>query len=262
MKIPFYKFHGTANDFIMLDNRKNDIQLTNKQVKRLCDRHTGIGADGLILISLSPDTDFEMIYYNADGNTGSMCGNGGRCAIKFASMLGIKNSTYHFRAMDGLHEASIEENGWVFLKMNDVHHIKHVFPDAYVLNTGSPHYVKQVTDLRDYPVVKEGKEIRYSAEYADKGINVNFVEELENSLFVRTYERGVEDETMSCGTGITASALVFAHHEFGFNHIDVHTLGGNLAVEFYKKGPMDFENIWLCGPAECSFIGEFDSASF
>lgn len=256
MQIPFYKYHGTANDFIMIDNREEKINLTNKQVKKLCERHTGIGADGLILISNTPGADFEMVYYNADGNPGSMCGNGGRCAIKFADLLGIKKNTYHFHAMDGMHEARIEENGWVYLKMNDVHKMEHVFPDAYVLNTGSPHYVKQVSDIRNYPVFKEGKEIRYSPEYKQEGININFVEELENGIFVRTYERGVEDETMSCGTGITASALIFAHNDSGFNHVNVQSLGGKLAVEFNKRSPTDFIDIWLCGPAELSFKGE------
>lgn len=255
MKIPFYKYHGTANDFIMIDNRNGTISLSTNEVKKMCERHTGIGADGLILINTSNDADFEMIYYNADGKPGSMCGNGGRCAVKFAHHLGIKKNEYHFLAFDGVHEARIEENDWVYLKMNDVNQMAHVFPDAFVLNTGSPHYVKQVSDIRNYPVYNAGKEIRYSADFKDEGINVNFVEERENGIFVRTYERGVEDETMSCGTGITASALVLAHNDSGFNHIDVQTLGGKLAVEFNKISPTQFEDIWLCGPATFSFQG-------
>ncbi len=252
----FYKYHGTANDFIMIDNRGGNVLLTNSQVKKLCERHTGIGADGLILINTSEDADFEMNYFNADGNPGSMCGNGGRCAIKFAHHLGIKKSEYHFLAFDGMHEGRLEENGWVYLKMKDVQQMEHVFPDAFVLDTGSPHYVKQVSGINNYPVFTAGKEIRNSIDFKKEGINVNFVEELEHGIFVRTYERGVEDETMSCGTGITASALVFAHNDNGFNHIDVQSLGGKLAVEFNKKSPTVFEDIWLCGPAEFSFKGE------
>lgn len=257
MFIQFSKYHGAANDFIMIDNRKAEIHLSNDQVKYLCKRHTGIGADGLILLQENEGVDFEMIYYNADGKPGSMCGNGGRCAVKFARQLGIQKDHYTFLAMDGLHQATLrDDTGWIHLKMQDVQEVRNILPASYVLNTGSPHYIKPVLDIRKYPVVDEGKAIRYSPEFAKEGINVNFVEDLGNKIFVRTYERGVEDETQSCGTGITAAALVNAHNENGFNHIDIQTLGGKLAVEFMKTGPTTFTDIWLCGPAVEAFKGE------
>ncbi len=257
MKLSFAKYHGAANDFIMIDDRPGKINLSYEQVKQLCKRYTGIGADGLILLREKAGVDFEMIYYNADGKPGSMCGNGGRCAVKFAQQLGIRKDNYTFLAMDGLHYATMnEDKGWIHLKMQDVQAVKNILPTSYVLNTGSPHYVKPVTDIRNYPVIEEGRKIRYSAEFAQEGINVNFVENLGNKIFVRTYERGVEDETQSCGTGVTASALVYAHNENGFNHIDIQTLGGKLAVEFMKTGPATFTDIWLCGPAIEAFRGE------
>jgi len=256
MQFNFFKYQGTGNDFIIADNRENKIALSAAQIKHLCDRRFGIGGDGLMLMNLKEGYDFEMIYYNADGNESSMCGNGGRCLVKFAYHLGIHKDNYIFIAVDGEHEAIIKENGWVYLKMKDVTGISKEHFDS-VLNTGSPHYVKNVVRVADYDVVKTGKEIRYSDEFEKEGINVNFVEELnDQEIFVRTYERGVEDETLSCGTGVTAAALVFAHNDNGFNRIEVKTLGGHLAVEFDKTGEDEFKNIWLCGPAEFVFKGK------
>ena len=257
MNLNFYKYQGTGNDFIILDNRHQNISLTNKNVKRLCDRRFGIGADGLMLLNVKEGYDFEMVYYNSDGNQSSMCGNGGRCLVKFAHDKGIHKSTYHFIAVDGAHEATIDDNGWVNLKMKDVSGIRKNFLDS-ILDTGSPHYIKPTRDVRNYDVVKAGKEIRYSDGFKKEGINVNFVEGAEDRIFVRTYERGVEDETLSCGTGVTAAALVFAHNEVGFNRVEVTTPGGNLAVEFDKTGEEEFKNIWLCGPAEFVFAGEIE----
>jgi len=256
MQFNFFKYQGTGNDFIIADNRENNIVLTTAQIKQLCDRRFGIGADGLMLLNRKAGYDFEMIYYNADGNESSMCGNGGRCLVKFAYHLGIHKNPYKFIAVDGDHEASLEESGWVYLKMKDVKGITKNHSDS-VLDTGSPHYVKNVTVIADYEVVKTGREIRYSDDFMKEGINVNFVQELnDQEIFVRTYERGVEDETLSCGTGVTAAALVFAHNDNGFNRIEVQTLGGHLAVEFDKTGEDEFKNIWLCGPAEFVFKGE------
>lgn len=256
MQFNFFKYQGTGNDFIIADNRENKIALSAAQIKHLCDRRFGIGGDGLMLMNLKEGYDFEMIYYNADGNESSMCGNGGRCLVKFAYHLGIHKDNYTFIAVDGEHEAIIKENGWVYLKMKDVTGISKEHFDS-VLDTGSPHYVKNVVRVADYDVVKTGKEIRYSDEFEKEGINVNFVEELnDQEIFVRTYERGVEDETLSCGTGVTAAALVFAHNDNGFNRIEVKTLGGHLAVEFDKTSEDEFKNIWLCGPAEFVFKGE------
>lgn len=257
MKLQFYKYHGTGNDFIIIDNRKKNIHFLPDQIRNACSRSYGIGADGLMLFNEKEGFDFEMKYYNADGNEGSMCGNGGRCVIQFAYDMGIHKITYNFFAVDGAHKATIKESGWIYLKMKDVEGIETRFGDA-ILNTGSPHYVKAVSDIRNYEVVKEGKEIRFSEKFKHDGINVNFVEQDKERLFVRTYERGVEDETLSCGTGVTAAALVYAHNANGFNRVEIQTPGGHLAVEFDKAGEEKFENIWLCGPAKFVFKGEME----
>lgn len=259
MKIEFYKYHGAGNDFIMLDNRQNIYDnLTQKQVAFLCNRHFGIGADGMMLLNLKPGFDFEMKYYNADGAEGSMCGNGGRCMVKFAASLGIRKSSYHFIAVDGEHEAEIDTDGIVSLKMNDVNKVE-IHTNHYVLNTGSPHYVKHIRDVKEMDVRNGGRMIRNSRQFEKEGINVNFVEVLnDDTIYVRTYERGVEDETMSCGTGVTAAALVSAHNDIGFNNVEVKTPGGNLSVEFDKKDDEHFENIWLNGPATFVFKGAID----
>jgi len=255
MTITFYKYQGTGNDFVIIDNRTAGIELTTAQVKHLCDRRFGIGGDGLMLLNELPGYDFEMKYYNADGRESSMCGNGGRCLTRFAYDMGIHKQKYHFIAVDGEHYATFGENGWVHLKMKDVSGADNRYGDV-VLDTGSPHLVKTVDNVMGMDVYKEGKEIRYSKEFKEEGINVNFVENDQRKLIVRTYERGVEDETYSCGTGVTAAALVFAHNDNGFNRIEIQTKGGHLAVEFDKTGDQSFENIWLCGPAVFVFKGE------
>ena len=259
MKIEFFKYQGTGNDFVVLDNRDNKYDgLTVKQVKHICDRRFGIGADGLMLLSKKNGYDFEMIYFNADGNEGSMCGNGGRCLVKFAYHIGIHKSTYHFIASDGEHIADIGIDHIVRLKMNDVTEVDQHSSYA-VLNTGSPHFIKFSANVKDIDVVETGREIRYSAAFKENGINVNFVESVdEDSIYVRTYERGVEDETMSCGTGVTAAALMSAHNEKGFNRVEVKTPGGRLSVEFDKIDEDHFEDIWLCGPAELVYKGEME----
>ena len=258
MNIQFYKYEGTGNDFIILDNRTGEYDhLSQSQVKFMCDRHFGIGADGLMLLTTAPDFDFAMTYYNADGGESSMCGNGGRCLVKFAYDMGIHLIDYHFLAVDGEHTAFFGERGWVQLKMKDVGNIAHLHFGDSVVDTGSPHYVKTVDDVRHFNVYEEGKNIRYSKEFRDKGINVNFVQSEDKSIMVRTYERGVENETLSCGTGVTAAALVLAHNDKGFNHVEVQTLGGHLAVEF-EKDHNHFKNIWLCGPASFVFKGEIE----
>ena len=257
MRTEFFKYQGTGNDFVIIDNRNgHDLQLTFEQVKKLCDRRFGIGADGLMLLNEKPGYDFEMIYYNSDGKEGSMCGNGGRCLIKFAESIGIQKELYKFAATDGEHEARIDGDGIVYLKMNDVDIILTHHSD-FMVDTGSPHYVKLVPQLATLDVVKKGREIRYSREFEKDGINVNFVEQLDepDKIFVRTYERGVENETLSCGTGVTAAALVCYHNENGFNEVEVKTLGGRLNVEFDRIDDGKFRNIWLCGPAERVFDG-------
>jgi len=260
MRTEFFKYQGTGNDFVIIDNRNgHDVKLSLEQVKKLCDRRFGIGADGLMLLNDKPGYDFEMVYYNSDGREGSMCGNGGRCLIKFAESLGIQKEVYKFVATDGEHEARIDGNGMIYLKMNDVDVIVSHHSD-FMVDTGSPHYVKLVPQLANLDVFKKGREIRYSREFEKEGINVNFVEQLDepDKIFVRTYERGVENETLSCGTGVTAAALVCYHNENGFNEVEVKTLGGWLNVEFDRVDDGKFRNIWLCGPAERVFAGAIE----
>lgn len=256
MEIQFHKYQGTGNDFIILDNRDERYSsLTVDQVKFLCDRRFGIGADGLMMLNLKPGYDFEMIYFNADGRESSMCGNGGRCLVKFAWGQGIHKGIYRFLAIDGEHEAEIDDDGTVSLKMKDVQGIKDYHGD-FVLDTGSPHYVKMVNSVMDYNVFQKGSDIRNSNAFSKEGINVNFVEQKDDDeIIVRTFERGVEDETLSCGTGVTACALVCYHNEIGFNNVTVHTRGGRLNVEFDRADDDTYHNVWLSGPAEKVFQG-------
>lgn len=252
-KIEFYKYQGTGNDFVMVDNRKNIFPKQQKIIEQLCDRRFGIGGDGLILIEQDSETDFRMVYYNSDGNESTMCGNGGRCIVAFANFLDVFQNRCTFNAIDGLHEAEIKE-GIVKLKMIDVQDIKKD-AEAWVMNTGSPHYVTFSEDIEHLNVYKEGFRIRNSENYKQEGINVNFVEPIsEDELFVRTYERGVEDETFSCGTGATASALSYMMQRDKAS-IDIKVLGGNLRI-YAEKTESGFKNIWLEGPAQQVFKGE------
>ncbi|WP_202923783.1 diaminopimelate epimerase [Pontibacter fetidus] len=254
MAISFYKYQGTGNDFVMIDNRKMTFPGENEAlVKHLCDRRVGIGADGLILLQDHPDYDFEMVYYNADGRVGSMCGNGGRCTVRFARHLGVIEDVACFLAADGEHQASIERD-LIQLKMNDVQGVEHIGKDYY-LNTGSPHYIRFVDDVQTIDVFEEGRAIRYNDRFAAVGTNVNFVQKTgENEIFVRTYERGVEDETLSCGTGVTAAALV-AGLEGMQSPVKVKVLGGELEVAFERSGNDGFKYIYLIGPARQVFTG-------
>ena len=259
MQLQFYKYQGTGNDFVIMDNRDGRYNgLTTAQVAFMCDRRFGIGADGLMLLNACKGYDFEMKYYNADGRESSMCGNGGRCLVQFAQHRGIIRTTYRFMAVDGEHEAEINSDATVALKMNDVDSVRYQH-GVYVLNTGSPHYVQLLHNVDTLDVYKKGREIRYSKEFEKEGINVNFVELTEDPvrIKVRTYERGVEGETFSCGTGVTAAALVCFHNDNGFNQVEVQTRGGKLSVAFDKvaKG---YRNIWLIGPAVKVFEGTID----
>ncbi len=257
MTIPFYKYQGTGNDFVIIDNRehlfsKNDTKL----ISHICDRRFGVGADGLILLENHPSVDFRMVYYNSDGNESSMCGNGGRCICAFAKMLNIISDKTTFEAIDGMHEAKFEGD-MVHLKMKDVTAINRQESFTF-LNTGSPHHVQVVDDLDNLDVQKEGAILRYSKRYGREGSNINFISQTgEGSFSVRTYERGVEDETLSCGTGVTAVAI--AAYDTGLtnlHNIKLKVQGGNLEVSF-EKNDSGYHNIFLIGPATFVFRGEW-----
>lgn len=260
MKLYFFKYEGAGNDFILVDNRDQSIDhQQSKLINRLCDRRFGIGADGMIFLQNKEGFDFEMVYYNADGRPSSMCGNGGRCIVAFAQKMGIINCQATFWAMDGSHDATIsEKDKMVSLQMIDVHEIT-AEGDAYVLNTGSPHYVVYAHDLEHQDVYAAGKAIRYSPTYASEGINVNFVEDMGAHYFVRTYERGVEDETYACGTGVTAVAMAMAKQkeQVGLINTRICALGGTLDVCFQYDGH-SFTNVFLKGPATFVFEGVID----
>lgn len=306
MILNFYKYQATGNDFIIVDNRdlklkKNDTEL----IKSLCNRKFGIGADGLILLQNHPVLDFEMLYFNSDGNEGTMCGNGGRCIVAFAKKIDLIPVHTKFQAIDGIHEAEIDESRssdndiWVKLKMKDVQNIEEG-DEYYFLDTGSPNYVSFVEDVNKIDVYSEGRKIRFNKKFGAKGTNVNFVtspppdplpkgggerdgklpkgrgairegEQTAHSfspstdgragegLFVRTYERGVENETLSCGTGVVASAICASLKSSSGTYIyEIKTKGGKLKVKFDKKQGNIFKNIWLEGPTKLVFEGKID----
>lgn len=258
MQVTFYKYQGTGNDFIIIDNRQLDFPKNDtKLIARLCDRRFGIGADGLILLEPHDSYDFTMVYYNADGSTSTMCGNGGRCLVAFAKKLGLVTSEAHFEASDGYHYAKISDEN-IALQMIDVSEVTLHEKYQYVY-TGSPHHVELVTNLNDYDVKMCGAKIRYSNLYGVSGSNVNFVEqENENTFRVRTYERGVEDETLSCGTGVTAVAIaMYEIRKTSSMNIDLIVPGGKLQVSFTKAGQY-FKNVFLIGPAEFVFEGKIE----
>ncbi len=257
MKLQFFKYQGTGNDFVIIDNRQEIFPKNNtKLVAKLCDRRFGVGADGLILLENDKMSDFKMVYYNADGGESSMCGNGGRCLVAFAHYLGVIGNEASFTAVDGLHHATIEGD-MVNLKMVDVDEIRE--KSAYTfLDTGSPHHVQIVQDLKDFDVYKEGEKLRYGL-YGKAGSNINFVEQASADTFqVRTYERGVEDETFSCGTGVTAVAI--AMHKSGktdSNTVKISTPGGDLSISFEQNNGR-YTNIYLKGPAVQVYKGEIE----
>lgn len=274
----FWKYQGAGNDFVMIDQREQNwlSRADTNVIHRLCDRRFGIGADGLILLQNRQGFDFEMVYFNADGRESTMCGNGGRCIAAFAQHLGIVGTNARFWAIDGEHEASIgprpkgeyepsrfdsKNAKWVELKMIDVDNID-CQRNVFVLNTGSPHYVRFEEDVLGLDMVQEGRAVRYSDKFNKEGINVNLVQlKKDGSLVIRTYERGVEDETLACGTGVTAAALASSLYrglKTGTGEIHVHAQGGNLSVRFKYAGNGAFSDIWLCGPAELVFEGNIE----
>jgi diaminopimelate epimerase len=258
MKIPFVKYHGTGNDFILIDETAQQFEtLTEEKINRMCDRHFGIGADGLIRLRKSGSADFEMIYYNADGKPGSMCGNGGRCTVAYASALKLAGSQTSFLATDGIHQAEIlsEFPFIVRLKMGDVEKVERMGNDFFV-NTGSPHFIRISAYLSKIDVYQDGKRIRDQSEFAPGGTNVNFVSVKDNTVLIRTYERGVENETLSCGTGIVASVLALTDAGLldGTSPAIVKAVGGELKVYFQRSGSA-FTDIWLEGGTEAVFSG-------
>ena len=253
----FYKYQGTGNDFVMIDNRQSTFPKNDKNlVTTLCNRRFGIGADGLILLEKADGYDFAMVYYNADGCESTMCGNGGRCVVAFAKQLGIITNKATFIAIDGEHKATININNYVQLQMKDVTEIT-VHKGYTFLNTGSPHHVQWVSNIENIDVKTEGAALRYGSLYADKGgSNINFVSATENGFAVRTYERGVEDETLSCGTGVTAVAIaLYETKQIKETNITLHTKGGDLTVTFNPINRL-YKDIFLSGSATLVFKGE------
>ncbi|PHI19960.1 diaminopimelate epimerase [Lewinellaceae bacterium SD302] len=258
----FHKYEGAGNDFILIDARATLPFPLNDQatIQKLCDRHFGIGADGLMLLRNHDDYDFKMVYYNADGAPSSMCGNGGRCIVAFAKRLGIIGNECSFLAVDGPHLARVLENGNVVLAMSNVNDIE-ISADSFILDTGSPHYIKYQENIGGVKLISESHAIRYNDRFRDEGINVNFVEILsDNSLGIRTYERGVEDETLACGTGVTAAAISLAikngvDKSGGRFDYRVQAVGGQLSVSGTRQGDR-FTDLELEGPATFVFSGD------
>ena len=260
MLVAFHKYHGAGNDFIVIDGRKSVISdFSAKIVKFLCDRHFGIGADGLILLTDSKEADFRMIYFNSDGKEGTMCGNGGRCITAFAEKLGIIDKSAEFIGIDGLHQAKVLGDGQYSLKMIDVHNVDRL-EDGYLLDTGSRHFVKFKEDLKEIDVYNDGRLIRYQSRFGDDGTNVNFIEYLDdNNISIRTYERGVENETLACGTGSVAAAIItHLNYPSESKAYIINAPGGKLQVDFKIDDGVRYYDIWLSGPAEFVFSGEIE----
>jgi len=256
VRIPFFKYEATGNDFVIIDNRKKEYSFSVEQIKKICDRKFGVGADGLMLIEPDASLDFDLIYYNSDGSS-SLCGNGSRAAVAMATALHIIKDKTQFNAYDGAHEASLQADQTVRLKMNDVASVKPM-PLGTFINTGSPHFIQVVEEAEKFPVKEEGRKIRYSESFSPSGTNANFIQLLpNNTIFVRTYERGVEDETLSCGTGVTAAALAASLKGYQ-SPVRIKTLGGELSVEFTANPDGTFTNIYLIGPARRVFEGIFE----
>jgi len=256
MKVEFFKYQGTGNDFIMINNLDGKFPKQQHIVRKMCSRKYGIGSDGLICVDRVDDCDFYMDFFNPDGSQ-SFCGNGSRCVVAFAKYLGLLYSKAYFKAVDGYHEAEINDEGEVKVKMIDVDTIE-IGKNFYIMNTGSPHYITEVDNLQELDMFKLGREIRFSERFKDAGINVNAVKLGDDYVSMRTYERGVENETLSCGTGVTAVALSSIHKGWFDNKVKIKAPGGNLSVEAKYQGGEKFTDVWLIGEAEQVFKGEFD----
>jgi diaminopimelate epimerase len=264
MQIRFEKYQGTGNDFIMIDNRDKNFPIIEHTIKKLCDRKWGIGADGLILIENEESVDFKMVYFNADGRPSTMCGNGGRCATVFASHLGIFSHLQNikFLAADGLHEGFIlgKLNDYGYqtkISMKEVNAIEVYDETSIIVDTGSPHFVKRCQGIRQINIIDEARKIRNNERFYKEGINVNFLENIDGEIQIRTYERGVEDETLSCGTGVVASAIAADYWNLNTPLKEIVTPGGRLSVDFKKSGTK-YTDIFLTGPAEKVFSGKVE----
>jgi diaminopimelate epimerase len=255
VQLNFHKYQGTGNDFIMVDNRAGNIALSAQQIIGMCNRKFGIGSDGIVLIEPDAHEDFYMNFYNPDGSQ-SFCGNGSRCAVAFARSLGIVTNHGVFRAIDGVHPFLVNDEE-IAIHMRDVQTLQWI-DNACIIHTGSPHYIVLSEQPDALDVEREGRAIRYSASFAAEGINVNFVRYGEAELWMRTYERGVEAETLSCGTGVTAAALSLASRQLHVRKVLVHTRGGDLSVKLEPTAEGGFHDIWLCGPAQPVFRGEIE----
>ena len=261
MKFNFFKYQGTGNDFIILNDRDRELPINQSLINELCNRRFGIGADGLMLLQNEEGYDFRMKYFNADGRESSMCCNGGRCLVQFAKKQGIISDKAVFIAIDGPHEAFAEGNN-VQLKMKDVLEIGKL-NGQYFVDTGSPHvvifFVNEI--LENYPVYQEGKALRESPFWVNRGgMNVNFVQrKYDGTLNLRTYERGIEDETLSCGTGAVATALVANQHFSVSSPLYINTQGGKLRIDF-TTNQNGYHNIYLTGEAKLVYSGFIETA--
>ena len=254
--IKFSKFHGAGHDFVMINAIKSPVSLTDEEVKEICDRRTGVGADGLIMVLPSERYAFKMKYYNCDGHESTFCGNGGRCIAAFAVEEGLAPQHLEYEAIDGIHKALLTKNSdneyTVSITMRDIEGFD-LNDERLIINTGSPHYVTRVENLKDFDVRNHGAEIRNDKSISKDGVNVDFMEIIDNQYHIRTFERGVEDETLACGTGVTASAIAAALW-FGGDNIDIKTTLATLNVRFKKVGNT-IKDIVLTGPATHVFDG-------
>lgn len=256
MQLLFSKYHGAGNDFVIIDNRSGSFPKSTNLIKHLCDRHFGIGADGLMLLETTANADFYMRYFNSDGNESTMCGNGGRCITLFAKNIGVIDSSTRFVGIDGEHLANFDSPDIINLKMQDVSSIE-IGDNYYFINTGSPHYVCFVDDVQKIDVNTQGKSIRNSFNIKNGGTNVNFVDYSNDIINIRTFERGVESETLACGTGTVASAIAYYIHTKNLKpEYKIQTQGGELLVRFKKSEDAQFEDVWLKGPAMHVFDGQ------
>ena len=254
MEFDFVKYHGTGNDFVMIDGRNNPVKFSVDQIEQICHRRFGIGADGIIILLEHSECDFEMDYFNADGSK-SFCGNGSRCAQAFAKELNIIDSNSSFLAIDGMHQGRIDDKGYFGTLMKDVNEVQEIGED-YFIHTGSPHYIRYVEDVEAIDVESEGRAIRNSEPYKAEGTNVNFVSIHGGTIKVRTYERGVEGETYSCGTGVTAVAISYLYrNNSDQNEVKINVKGGEIVIRLNRKASNNFQNIWLLGPAQKVFSG-------